>query len=173
LKLQEKVLGELCTSGVLKPDPDLQCRYRIRGTLIDVDVLSPEAFNVGAVNPWFKRASVHAKSYDAGEGRTVAAVTPPYFLATKLVAFADRGPDAQSSKDAEDIVTLAVEVSDLVDQVEAAGLRADISGLWAAVLKKYNLTSSELVDLVDWHIDPRERDHCARVIASLMALAEG
>jgi hypothetical protein len=50
----------------------------------------------------------------------VAAVTPPYFLATKLVAFAD-----------------------------------------------------ELVDLVDWHIDPREGAHCVRVIASLKALAEG
>jgi predicted nucleotidyltransferase len=168
--LQEKLLAELCMRGVLRPDPEVQCRYRITGTEIDVDVLSPQGFNVGGVNPWFERASINAKLYDGGEGRTVLAVTPPYFLATKLVAFADRGPDAPSSKDAEDIVALAVEVADLVAQVDAAGLRGDIAGLWGHVLEKYVLTADDLPDLVDWHLDRREREHRARVIATLRAL---
>ncbi len=93
-------------------------------------MLSPAGFNVGGVNPWFDRAAQRARAYDVGEGRTVMAMTPPYFLTTKLVAFADRGPDAQSSKDAEDIVTLLVEVPDLVDQVDAEGLRAEVKALW-------------------------------------------
>ena len=100
--LQEKILGDMCSRGVLSPDADLQCRYRIRGTELDVDVLSPAGFNVGGVNPWFERAAQRARAYDVGEGRLVMALTPPYFLTTKLVAFADRGPDAQSSKDLED-----------------------------------------------------------------------
>jgi hypothetical protein len=66
--LQEKLLGDLCTRGALCPDPGVQCRYRTRGTQVDVDVLSPEGFNVGGVNPWFERAARHARQYDSGEG---------------------------------------------------------------------------------------------------------
>jgi hypothetical protein len=103
--------ADMCSRDVLSPDAEMQCRYRIRGTDIHLDVLSPEGFNVGGVNPWFARAAEAARPFDVGAARTVMAVTPPYFLATKLVAFEDRGPNAQSSKDVEDIVTLAVEVS--------------------------------------------------------------
>jgi hypothetical protein len=80
--LQEKILGDMCSRGVLSPDADLQCRYRIRGTELDVDVLSPAGFNVGGVNPWFERAAQRARAYDVGEGRWVMALTPPYFLTT-------------------------------------------------------------------------------------------
>jgi len=89
-----------------------------------ISTLSPHGLNVGGVNPWFERAARHAREYDVGEGRTVNAVTPPYFLATKLVAFENRGPDASSSKDAEDIVTLIVETADIVEQVELAQIRS-------------------------------------------------
>jgi hypothetical protein len=44
--LQEKKLADMCSRGLLNPDPEVQCRYRIRGTEVDVDVLSPEGFNV-------------------------------------------------------------------------------------------------------------------------------
>jgi hypothetical protein len=171
--LQEKILGDMCSRGVLSPDADLQCRYRIRGTELDVDVLSPAGFNVGGVNSWFERAAQRARAYDAGEGRSVMAVTPPYFLTTKLVAFEDRGPDAQSSKDAEDIVALLVEVPDLVEQVDAEGVRADVAALWDGVLNKYSLRESDLADLADWHLDPREATHRDAVIAALRALVRG
>lgn len=101
------------------------------------------------------------------------AMTPPYFLTTKLVAFADRGPDAQSSKDAEDIVTLLVEVPDLVTEVDAEGLRAEVAALWVRILTKYSLRESDLPDLVDWHLDAREASHRTAVIAALTALVRG
>jgi hypothetical protein len=103
----------------------------------------------------------------------VMARTPPYFLTTKLVAFADRGPDAQSSKDAEDIVTLLVEVQDVVDQVDAEGLRGEVAALWGRALAKYSLRQSDLPDLVDWHLDSREATHRDAVIAALGALLRG
>ena len=171
--LQDKILADMCSRGVLSPDADLQCRYRIRGTELDVDVLSPAGFNVGGVNPWFDRAAQRARAYDVGEGRSVMALTPPYLLTTKLVAFADRGPDAQSSKDAEDIVTLLVEVSDLLEQVDAEGLRAEVAALWGRVLNKHSLRESDLPDLVDWHLDSRETTHRDAVIAALGALVRG
>jgi predicted nucleotidyltransferase len=171
--LQEKMLAEMCSRGVLSPDAEVQCRYRIRGTDVDVDVLSPDGFNVGGVNPWFARAAKRARPYDAGDGRTVNAVTPPYFLATKLVALENRGPDAQSSKDAEDIVGLAVEVDTLAAEVEAEGMRRDVAALWARALKKYGLADSDVPDLVDWHLDRREAEHRERVVQTLLALVRG
>jgi hypothetical protein len=171
--LQEKKLADMCSRGVLNPDPEVQCRYRIRGTDVDVDVLSPDGFNVGGVNPWFARAAAAAHPIDAGAGRTVMAVTPPYFLATKLVAFEDRGPDAQSSKDVEDIVALTVEVDTLVAQVDAEGIRADVAKLWTRALRKYALAEGDLPDLVDWHLDGRDAEHRDRVVNALTALVRG
>ena len=171
--LQEKKLADMCSRGVLSPDPEVQCRYRIRGTDVDVDVLSPDGFNVGGVNPWFARAAASARPFDAGAGRSVMAVTPPYFLATKLVAFEDRGPDAQSSKDVEDIVALTVEVDMLVAQVDVEGLRADVAKLWMRALRKYALAEADLPDLVDWHLDGRDAEHRARVLHALIALVRG
>jgi hypothetical protein len=171
--LQEKKLADMCSRGVLNPDPEVQCRYRIRGTDVDVDVLSPDGFNVGGVNPWFARAAAAARPIDAGAGRTVMAVTPSYFLATKLVAFEDRGPDAQSSKDVEDIVALVVEVDTLVAQVDAEGLRADVAKLWMRALRKYALAERDLPDLVDWHLDGRDAEHRGRVFNALTALVRG
>jgi|HubBroStandDraft_1064217.scaffolds.fasta_scaffold198072_1 predicted nucleotidyltransferase len=171
--LQENKLGEMCSRGILTPDADLQCRYRIRDSGILVDVLSPEGFNVGGVNRWFARAAQRARRYDAGDGRSVLAVSPPYFLAMKLEAFKDRGPDAQSSKDAEDIVSLAVEIEDLIAQVDAEGLRPNIAELWASVLNEHGFASRDLADFVDWHLDRRESEHRDRVIDALAALVRG
>ena len=171
--LQEKRLADMCTRGVLSPDARVQCRYRIRGTDVDVDVLSPDGFNVGGVNPWFERAARHARSYDVGDGRTASAVTPPYFLATKLVAFEDRGPDPSSSKDAEDIVALVVEVDNIVEQVEVAKIRPDVAELWRRAFAKYALADDDLADLVDWHLDRREAARREEVVTALRALARG
>jgi hypothetical protein len=171
--LQEQKLALMCSRGLLTPDGDVQCRYRIRGTDIDVDILSPDGFNVGGVNRWFTKAAERAAEYDAGDGRTVLAVTPPYFVATKLVALEDRGPDAQSSKDAEDIVSIAVEVDDLVAQIDGEGIRPEIAALWARIMERYRLAESDLPDLVDWHLDRREVGHRERVVHAIVALARG
>jgi predicted nucleotidyltransferase len=71
-------------------------------------VISPDGHNVPGSNPWLRRAADNFSLYDVGEGVKVKAVRPPYFLATKLTAFADRAEDVLSSKDAEDIVALVV-----------------------------------------------------------------
>jgi predicted nucleotidyltransferase len=169
--LQEKMLADLCRRRLLVPDRDLQCRYHVRGTEIDVDVLSPDGFNIGGANRWLKRAAERARAYDLGACRQVMAITPPYFLATKLEAFVDRGPDAQSSKDAEDIVALAVDVPDLVEQVDGERIRADVGGLWAEAFGKYRFAAADLPDFVDWHLDQRESAHRDRVVGTLDALA--
>ncbi|MBX3219002.1 MAG: hypothetical protein KF795_00705 [Labilithrix sp.] len=171
--LQEQTLARLCTEGRLSPEEDLQCRYRICGTKYLVDVLSPDGANVGGVNAWFERAADRAGEYDVGDGVRVKAVTPPYFLATKLVAFEDRGPDVQSSVDCEDIVALAAETADLVSLVDAEGIREDVAALWKRVFDKYGFGVDDLSDVVDGHLDFREDEHRRRVVETLRALARG
>ncbi len=53
--LQEKKLADMCSRGVLVPDGDLQCRYRMKASGIDLDVLSPAACaNHGFTPPTLK-----------------------------------------------------------------------------------------------------------------------
>jgi len=171
--LQQKTLAKLCEQGILRPDPEIQCRYRIKGTDVDVDVLSPEGLNVGGPNPWLQLGSQKAKPYVLEDGRSINALTPPYFLATKLVAFEDRGTDPQSSKDLEDIVAVAVEVPDLVEQVTAEVIAREIAALWEGAFQKHSLRLSDVPELVDWHLHRDDKDDRGRVITTLRKLASG
>lgn len=169
--LQERMLAAMCQDGTLNPDREVQCRYHLSGKGVALDVLSPDGHNVPS-NEWLKRAASNAAPYDLGDGRTVLAITPPYFLATKLVAFEDRGPSPIESRDAEDIVALAIEIPALHDLVRAAGISQEITDLWQAVFKKYRASVADMADIVDAHLhrdDTNERD---RAVATLISLAQ-
>lgn len=63
--------------------------------------------DLGFANPWQGAAVPHAIDRRLPSGRSIAAVSPPYLMATKLEAFADRGhEDLIASRDFADIVTL-------------------------------------------------------------------
>ncbi len=87
--VQEYAVAELCRRRVLVPDETIECRYRIRGTDFDVDILLPGR-NVpnGA---WFEGAVRHASVRDAGAGYRVRVVSPPFLLLLKLAALLERG----------------------------------------------------------------------------------
>jgi hypothetical protein len=170
--LQDQLLAQMCQRGKLTPDKKIQCRYHVVDSDVVLDVLSPEGYNVPS-NQWLSRAAKKAAPYDLGDGRSVLAITPPYFLATKLVAFEDRGPSPLESRDAEDIVALAIEIPDLCERVSAEKLVAEIAGLWRAVFATYGISLEDLPEIVDSHLhrdDEAERD---RAIAALTALARG
>ncbi len=167
--LQDKALADLCARRVIKPDKDLICRYRICGTEIDVDVISPDGINVGGGNHWLRRAADNYALYSM-EGRQVKAITPAYFLVTKLLALEDRGDDILSSKDAEDIVALAVERENLVSEVADAGLQSDIRDLWDAVGAKFKFSQNDIPEFVDYHLHPDEHEHHDRVVETVQIL---
>lgn len=160
------MLAQMVSAGTLRPDKLVACRYAIVNTDVEVDVMSPEGFNV-PTTAFFKRAAAHARHYDAGEGKTARAVGPAYFLALKLEALVDRGD--VYSKDAQDIVVLAVEVADLVRDVHAEGIAAEIAVLWKRAFEKLHIDLSYVGDLVDAHIrgDEEHRDRAVNVIEAL------
>lgn len=80
------------------------CRFRYEYLL--VDVMSTDGIGWAPSNPWFKKGFKKAIQVQLDD-TTIRVLPLPYFLATKLAAFFDRGiKDVYNSHDLEDIVYL-------------------------------------------------------------------
>jgi predicted nucleotidyltransferase len=79
------------------------CRYTVDGLTVDI---LPTGKNVlGFHNRWYVEGFRDSMAYDIGDQETIRIFSPPYFLASKIDAFNDRGHnDGRSSSDFEDIV---------------------------------------------------------------------
>lgn len=81
-----------------------RCRFRL-GSLV-VDVMPIDESVLGFANRWFPEALRTAETQTL-EGMRIRVVRPLYFVATKLVAFADRGEgDYFASHDLEDALSV-------------------------------------------------------------------
>lgn len=94
------------------------CAWKVDG--IRVDVMPTGATVLGFTNPWYHGAIATAEYYDI-DGTAIRVIAAPYFLATKLVAFADRGEsDYYASHDLEDILAIVDGRPSLVDEIAGA-----------------------------------------------------
>lgn len=81
------------------------CRWECDGTLIDVVPTDKSAF--GFSNRWYKEAQANAFIKVIDKSKSIKIISAPYFLATKLEAFKDRGKqDFLLSHDLEDIISV-------------------------------------------------------------------
>lgn len=81
------------------------CRWVADG--LTVDVMPTETSILGMSSEWFPEAVRNAVMTSLGEDVNAPIIGRPYFLATKLKAYRDRGArDPYMSKDLDDIVTL-------------------------------------------------------------------
>ena len=111
------------------------CRWIVEG--VTVDVMPTGSAVLGMSTKWFKEALEGASHKSLGEDVFAPVITLPYFLATKLAAFRDRGlKDLYISKDLEDILTLLDGCQSIVSQVEesAPDLRLFVTSELAAHL---------------------------------------
>lgn len=81
------------------------CRWAIDDMLLD---LMPDTRSVlGFTNVWYKPAIRHSGTFDLTDDLRIRLITSPYFLATKLEAFNNRGNrDYWASHDMEDIIAV-------------------------------------------------------------------
>ncbi|UIN20800.1 nucleotidyl transferase AbiEii/AbiGii toxin family protein [Herbaspirillum frisingense] len=103
-----------------------------------VDFMPDEGGILGFTNRWYSEALESAISYQLNQEITIRLVSPPYFIATKLEAFAGRGTEgALWSRDIEDIITLIDGRESLQDELSHASpqLRAYISEKLAQLLQ--------------------------------------
>jgi len=95
------------------------CRWVTEGLILDVMPTNAEVLGFG--NEWYQPALEQAVAYQLPSGKWIGLVTAPYFLATKLAAFADRGQgDYVTSHDLEDLVAVLDGRPELVAEVQAA-----------------------------------------------------
>ncbi|MBO2698752.1 hypothetical protein [Shewanella algae] len=92
------------------------CRFECEGIL--VDVMPDDEKVLGFSNPWFQIGLQESIPYTLPDGLTIKIAQAKHLLATKLVAFATRGGDMLSSKDAEDIVVLVNGRDSLLEEVK-------------------------------------------------------
>jgi predicted nucleotidyltransferase len=98
--IEEKLRGKGFVNDV---QSGVVCRYIVHGITVDV---MPTSENVlGFANKWYPSAYANAISFNLEVGLSVRIFSAPYFLATKLEAFVDRGEnEGRFSTDFEDIV---------------------------------------------------------------------
>lgn len=112
----ENLRQQLIQKGFIQSAEDnVICRFRYEG--IKVDVMNTKAIGWAPANPWFA-PGFHLKQVVDVENKKVYILPLSYFLASKFVAFNDRGAlDPRTSHDFEDITYILDNRMDLVDEV--------------------------------------------------------
>jgi predicted nucleotidyltransferase len=132
-RLRERGFSEASDSHVI-------CRWRHRETDLLLDVM-PQAENVlGFSNRWYKHTIETASDRRLPSGTQVRVATPPSILATKLVAWQERGNnDMLSSLDLHDILVLIDGRLELQDEIfaETTELRDYITQEFAVIRKHH------------------------------------
>ncbi len=79
------------------------CRYKIKGII--VDIMPTDDPTIGFNTKWYPEGFQKAIDYSIDADNTVKILAAPYFIATKLEAFNDRGKgDGRMSHDFEDVI---------------------------------------------------------------------
>ena len=79
------------------------CRYKVKGII--VDIMPTEGNILGFTNIWYPEGYSNSINKNLGDGYNVKIFQSPYFIASKLEAFRNRGKnDGRMSSDFEDIV---------------------------------------------------------------------
>lgn len=103
------------------PDPQGQsiCSYRFQN--IAIDIMPADDSSIGISNSWYKPGFKYLQQIKLPEGISINILPTPYFLATKLEAFNDRGKnDFYISHDYEDIIYLLDNTTKIVEEIMAA-----------------------------------------------------
>lgn len=95
------------------------CRYRVQGIIVDV---MPTGENIlGFSNIWYPEGYKHAIDYRIDDENVVKIFDTPYFIASKLEAFKNRGKnDGRTSTDFEDIIYVFENRRSVWSDMEAA-----------------------------------------------------
>lgn len=136
------------------------CRYKVRGITVDVMPTSQDV--LGFANKWYPEAYKHAIEAKIDQDFTVRIFSAPYFLATKLEAFKDRGKgDGRLSTDFEDIVYVLN---------NRPGIWTEIKEASSAVKQYLKEELAELLEqkyIEEWvgmHLDYYERQRSAGIL---------
>ncbi|WP_024681747.1 hypothetical protein [Pseudomonas syringae] len=123
----QRLVEQLQQKGFRQAQDEVICRMRLGELKVDFMPEDDETADLlGCNNRWFKDGLANAQPYELPSGCRIRLFTPPYFLGSKLDAYAGRGaPDLLGSQDLEDILNLVNGREELAREVGEAepGLR--------------------------------------------------
>lgn len=128
------------------------CRWLIDG--IKVDIMPPDPSVIGFSNPLYPEAIRASAPIALEPGLDIHLITAPYFIATKLAAFASRGHgDYLRSPDIEDVVIVLDGRPELAGEIEngPTELRLFLSSGSRALLE-----TRAFREALAGHLDPDE-----------------
>jgi predicted nucleotidyltransferase len=138
------------------PDPQGQsiCSYQYKK--IAIDIMPADDSSIGITNRWYKPGFDFLEQIELPDGIAITILSTPYFLATKLEAFKDRGnSDFYGSHDFEDIVYLLDNRTTIVTEILAS--KADVKNyIKDELLKIRNHPQSN--EILAMHIHPFIRE---------------
>lgn len=117
---------------------------------VRVDVMPTETTAIGPTNQWYTAAMQAAATHELGEVR-VRAITPAYFVATKLEAFRSRGNgDYVASHDLEDVLTVLAGMPALRETISTApsGIEVTLREELATLM-----TNESFIDAIPGHFE--------------------
>jgi hypothetical protein len=145
-------------------DSGIICRYKIKGIIVDVMPTSGEI--LGFTNRWYHEGFSNPMEKDLGENIVIKLFQPPYFLASKMEAFKNRGGgDGRMSSDFEDIIFVLNNRNTIWDEIQAASYS----------VKEYlkdefqHLSKADL--LYEWisaHLDYSEQNRTGFIVSGLV-----
>lgn len=126
------------------------CRWTIDG--IAVDVMPTDEEILGFSNHWYSLALRFATTLEIAEEMAIRVVTGPYFLATKIEAFNNRGKgDFMASHDMEDIITLLDGRPEIGEEVRAAAVK--VKEFLARSFREF-LQKRDFLEALPGHLPP-------------------
>ncbi len=130
-------------------DSGIACRYLINNLI--VDIMPTEDTSIGFNTKWYSEGFKKAIDYNIDDDITINILSPPYFVATKIEAFKNRGNgDGRTSKDFEDIVYILENRSEIWNEMmEADG---EIKEFLITEFKKL-YSNPNLLEWIDSHVE--------------------
>ena len=114
-KLREKGLKEIIVGN------DPICRWNCDGVL--VDIMPTDKKILGFSNRWYQNAILYSIKKKLSAKIEIKIISAPYFLATKLEAFSDRGKnDYLTSHDLEDVIAVIDGRSEIVADIKNSNI---------------------------------------------------
>jgi predicted nucleotidyltransferase len=125
------------------------CRFKINGIIVDFMPTKGDILNFS--NQWYPEGYKNAILYPIDELHKVKIFTAPYFLASKLDAFNNRGKhDGRTSSDFEDIVSILERRTSIWEEINSS---PDSVRLYIVDKFKSLLENIFLEEWINAHID--------------------
>lgn len=150
-------------------DSQVICRFRYDDLL--VDVMSTQAIGWAPGNRWFLAGFDHTINVELDEVK-INVLSMPFFIATKLDAFFDRGiNDVYASTDLEDLVYLLSHTSNLVEEVSSSPQEVKRYIIECA---QNILNDSSIMSAIPGHLSyENAEEQLASVLKKLNRIADG